>query len=144
MNDEIRVYTEVYTVLNRLPNEYIIKIPEYITKAIFEKADTSCSYKIGDMLPQSKAMIFEIIRKYFQDEEFNKKAMEYINYCTKKDLMQNNKQEEKLQQTMHKNDIFPKYNNEHNNTNKNLPIETSKNNLFMKIIDYIKSIFKRR
>ena len=143
MKDEIRVYTEVYTVLNRLPNEYIIKIPEYIKEAIFEKADTSCSYKIGDMLPQSKAMIFEIIRKYFQDEEFNKKAMEYIDYCQKMDLMQNDKKGEDLQQKEYKNDIFSKHRNEYSNKNKNLPVEMPKKNFFMKIIDYIKSIFKR-
>ena len=91
MNDEKRVYTEVYTVLNRLPNEYIFKIPEHIKKTIFEKADTSYSYKIGNLLPQSKAMIFEIIRKYCQDEKFSKLAIDYIDYCKKIESMQNDK-----------------------------------------------------
>ena len=39
MENEKKVYTEVYTVLNMLPKEYLEKIPKNIKDEIFNKAD---------------------------------------------------------------------------------------------------------
>ena len=76
--------------------------------------------------------------------QVSKLAIDYIDYCKKMELMQNNIKEETFQQKEYKNDIFSDYSNRYNNNaNKNLPAEVSKKNFFMKLLDYIRSFFKR-
>ena len=77
-----QVYTEVYTILNQLPKEYTSKIPLEVSEEIFQNADKSTIYKVDTLLPQSKALLIEIIRRYFGNEEITKKINEYILFIT--------------------------------------------------------------
>ena len=78
MKNEEQVCTEVYTILSELPSKYIDKIPHEIISGISDKADTKYSYKIDELLPQSKAILVEIIRKYLREEEIAKNINKFI------------------------------------------------------------------
>lgn len=78
-----QVYTEVYSVLSQLPLEYTSKIPYEVKEEIFNNADTSYIYRVDTLLPQSKALLVEIIRSYFGNKEIENKLNEYISFQTK-------------------------------------------------------------
>lgn len=80
MKNERRIYTEVYTVLLTLSNEDLNKIPMNIRQKIAEKADTNYSYKAENLLPESKAIVIELIKRYCENEKINEKIDEYIEY----------------------------------------------------------------
>ena len=133
MENERRMYTEVYTVLSTLSNEDSDKIPMNIRQNIAEKADTNYSYKAEKLLPESKAMVIEIIRRYCGNEKINKKIDEYIDF--------NNKiNEEKRNEKM----SLPKKEDENsefkeNNSMVEYRLENYLNRLFQKI----KKLFKK-
>ena len=82
MTYDKQVYTEVYTILNQLPLEYTNRIPYEVKEEIFNNADTSYIYRVDTLLPQSKAILIEIIRRYFRNKEIEDKINEYISYGT--------------------------------------------------------------
>ena len=82
MTYDKQVYTEVYTILNQLPLEYTNRIPYEVKEEIFNNADTSYIYRVDTLLPQSKALLIEIIRRYFRNKEIEDKINEYISYGT--------------------------------------------------------------
>ena len=64
MNNEKKIYTEVYMTLSKLNKELIDKIPIELKEEIYSKADTSFPYKIDELLPESKALLAAILEKY--------------------------------------------------------------------------------
>ena len=67
MDEERKIYTEVYMILTRLNKDLIDKIPKDLKQTIISKADTSYPYKTDELLPESKAIIATIIEKYLKE-----------------------------------------------------------------------------
>ena len=137
MDNEKQVFTEVYTVLSEIPSEYFEKIPKNVIEEISNKADTNYAYRIDELLPQSKSILIEIIRKYFGDEEMTGMVNKFIT---------ENIYEEERQKGVYKNDLFEKKDNELNDQNidNSSNIAVSKESIFKRIINRIKSFFTRR
>ena len=64
MDNERRMYTEVYTTLTSMGKDVTDKLPEELKETIYNKADTSYPYVVKDLLPESVAMIAAILSKY--------------------------------------------------------------------------------
>lgn len=74
------MYKEVYSFLLLVPNEYFNKIPSNVIENIKNNTDNLIYDNLnGDMLPESKALIISIIRRYFDNKEINQKIYDYIN-----------------------------------------------------------------
>ena len=80
MKFEKKIYTEIYTVISRLQKKDLNKIPEEIRDEIYNNADKEYKYAIKDLDNLSKAIIFEIIRKYISNNELREKMNEYIEF----------------------------------------------------------------
>lgn len=133
MENERRIYTEVYTVLLTLSNEDLNKIPMNIRQNIAEKADTYYSYKAENLLPESKAMVIEIIRKYCGNEKINKKIDEYIDFNNK---INEEKRNEKIS--------LPKKEDENIELKEsNSMVEYKSKNYLNRLFQKIKKIFKK-
>ena len=133
MENERRIYTEVYTVLLTLSNEDLNKIPMNIRQNIAEKADTNYSYKAENLLPKSKAMVIEIIRKYCGNEKINKKIDEYIDFNNK---INEEKGNEKIS--------LPKKEDENIELKEsNSMVEYKSKNYLNRLFQKIKKIFKK-
>ena len=133
MENERRIYTEVYTVLSTLSNEDLNKIPMNIRQNIAEKADTNYSYKAENLLPESKAMVIEIIRKYCGNEKINKKIDEYIDFNNK---INEEKRNEKIS--------LPKKEDENIELKENNSmVEYKSQNYFHRLFEKIKTLFKK-
>lgn len=132
MENERRIYTEVYTVLLTLSNEDLNKIPMNIMQNIAEKADTNYLYKAENLLPESKAMVVEIIRRYCGNEEIKRKIDEYIDYNNKINEEKGNENKFLSQEDEN---IELKENN--------LMIENKSQNYFYKVFEKIKRLLKK-
>jgi len=134
MENERRIYTEVYTVLLALSNEDLNKIPMNIRQKIAEKADTNYSYKAENFLPESKAMVIEMIRKYCGNEKINEKIDEYIDF-------NNSINEEKRNEKM----SLPKKEDENIELKEsNSMVEYKSNNYLNRLFQKIKKFLKNR
>ena len=134
MNNRRNAYTEVYTILQELNEEEYEKIPFEVIKAIEENMNKQYEYVLDDelelkehpMLPETKAILFNLFRDYLampkqkekiikmQNEERQKNELKKQNkYNT--DIFENKKREktkqiEKLSKDLinYKENIFSK------------------------------------
>lgn len=140
MENEKIIYTEVYTVLAKLPKLYTDKIPKIVKEEIFNKAETDYSYEIDELKPESKAFILEIIRNYFGDIDVNKKINEYINFHEEKKIHLNNDiiyDSNKL----FKNRKNPIKSKDEKNVKQVALSDYKEKNILQKLFDKIKSLF---
>ena len=132
-NNKIRMYTDVYTLLVQLPKEYIDKIPIKVKEEIASNMDNRYKYEIEDMLPESKALVVAIIRKYFENEEINKKIDKYIDFY-----------QSKLNDRYNKQDIFKreKFKDIENIQKENVSLVEVKKHWYDKLIHILKKIIR--
>lgn len=143
MENEKIIYTEVYTVLTKLPKLYIDKIPKKVKEEIFNKAETDYSYEIDELQPESKAFILEIIKNYFGDIDVNKKINEYINFCEEKKIKPNNNT------IYNPNELFKNrkksiQSEEEMHVEQTALVEYKEKNILQKLFDKIKSLFIKK
>ena len=67
MDEERKIFTEVYMTLTKFNKDLIDKIPEELKTTISSIADTSYPYKIDDLSIGSKEILATIIEKYLVD-----------------------------------------------------------------------------
>ena len=135
-------YTEVYTILQDLNTEEYNKIPPKIVKAIEENMNEEYEYELDEdlelknqpMLPETKAILFNLFRDYLATSEQKEKIIKMQNE-------ERQKSELKKQQQYNAN-VFQNKTKENINQSKEL-IEY-KENLFIKLINKIKSWFVKR
>ena len=135
MENQKQIYTEVYTVLSKLPTKYLNMIPQDVKKEIFFNANIRYSYAINELLPESKAILIEIIKRYFNEKEITQKIDAYINY--------NEQIIEKRKGSYNQNDIFKPIEKNVIEDNKLLPIECKKISILDKLRIFIKRFFKK-
>lgn len=145
------IYSEVNSILNMLGENYINKLPEPLLKIIEEEKDSNytpiydSNIKLSEqnIKRESISMIALFHINYWSDEPEQKEQL-------KKIFRENEiKYQEELQEKYNPNNIFKnhktekiKENGQEIQTNNKL-VKNKKQNIFLKIINKIKSIFTK-
>ena len=155
MNNRKKAYTEVYTILQDLDEEEYNKIPTEVIKSIEENRNLEYDFELDEdielkeqtLLPQTKAILFNLFRDYLATPEQKEKIIKMQNEERAK-LELKKKQEYSA-------DIFINNNSNNNNNDNNddynenfednvTDLVEYKNNLFKRIWNYIKAKFGRK
>lgn len=138
-------YTEVYTILQDLDNEEYNKIPPVLIKTLEENMNKDYEYELDDdlelkdhkMLPETKAILFNLFRDYLATSEQKQKIIKMQNE-------ERAKNEQKKQQK-YETDIFKnkKVEQQANAIQDEKSLIKYKENIFQKIINKIKKLFKK-
>jgi len=149
MKDYSNAYAEAYTILSYLEEEEFNKIPKEIMEVIETKRNLEYSYEINDkldlnnqpMLSETKALLFNLFRDYLSTPEQKEK----IKRMQQEDRW---KAEEKKKQEYGEVNIFDRKNNIEKeiaeNIEKTYPAVVKNENIFKKIISFIKNIFRKK
>ena len=146
MNNRKNAYTEVYTILQELNEEEYNKIPPEVIETIEANRNEEYEYELDNelelkdepMLPETKAILFNLFRDYLASPEQKAKIIRMQNEARQKNELK--------KQQMYNNDVFankPKENQSSNN-NETMQIVKYKENFFKKILNKIKSFFIKK
>ena len=141
MNNRKNAYTEVYTILQDLNEEEYNKIPFEVVETIEKNRNEEYDYELDEelklkdqqMLPETKAILFNLFRDYLATPEQKSKIIRMQNEERQKNELK--------KQQMYKSDIFvnkPKENFTEEN-NEEMRIVRYKENIFKKILNKIKN-----
>ena len=143
MNNRKNAYTEVYTILQKLNEEEYNKIPPEVIKTIEAKRNEDYEYELDDelelkdqpMLPETKAILFNLFRDYLATPEQKAKIIRMQNEARQKNELK--------KQQMYNTDIFAKKPKENltANNNETIQIVEYKESFFKRILNKIKSFF---
>lgn len=134
MSNRKNAYAEVYTILQELNEEEYNKIPPEVIKTIEANRNEDYEYELDDelelkdqpMLPETKAILFNLFRDYLATPEQKAKIIRMQNEARQKNELK--------KQQMYNTDVFA------DKPNESL---TENNNEIMQIVEYKESIFKR-
>ena len=146
MNNRKNAYTEVYTILQDLDEDEYDKIPPEVIEAIEANMNKEYNYELDDelqlkdqpMLPETKAILFNLFRDYLATTEQKAKIIR----------MQNEERQENelKKQQMYNTDVFANRQKENFNkpNNEKIQIVEYKENIFRRILNKIKSFLRRK
>ena len=145
MNNRKNAYAEVYTILQELNEEEYNKIPPEVIETIEANRNEEYEYELDNelelkdepMLPETKAILFNLFRDYLATPEQKAKIIRMQNEARQKnelkkqqmyniDVFANRQKEDKVQTNSEKTQIV-KY----------------KENIFKRILNKIKRFFSR-
>ena len=134
MSNHKNAYAEVYTILQELNEEEYNKIPPEVIKTIEANRNEEYEYELDDelelkdqpMLPETKAILFNLFRDYLATPEQKAKIIRMQNEARQKNELK--------KQQMYNTNVFA------NKPKENL---AENNNEIMQIVEYKESIFKR-
>ena len=134
MNNHKNAYTEVYTILQELNEEEYNKIPPEVTQTIEANRNEDYEYFLDDelelkdqpMLPETKAILFNLFRNYLATPEQKAKIIRMQNEARQKNEIK--------KQQIYSNNVFA------NKTRENI---TANNNETMQIVEYKENILKK-
>ena len=143
-----RAYTEVLEILKHIPKDELERIPKSELQFYEDNCDKNYKYEYNLDLAVDKQAISKEANTVIVALYMNYFANEKQKGIIEKILKQNSIEEEKAKNEKYDvNKIFEKNQNEHNGANKseNLPVDISNNqdSLIKKIINKIKSLFKK-
>ena len=143
-----RAYTEVLEILKHIPEDELERIPKSELQFYEDNCDKNYKYEYNLDLAVDKQAISKEANTVIVALYMNYFANEKQKGIIEKILKQNSIEEEKAKNEKYDvNKIFEKNQNEHNGANKseNLPIDISNNqeSFIKKIINKIKSLFKK-
>ena len=144
-----QAFSEVNEILSYLSKENYNKIPKEVIDAIEENKDddyvffidTTIPFEEQELLEESKAILFNIYKDYLSNDEIKDKIIELQKeeQIVKESINSSN---------IHLNDLFPK------KPEKEIEVEVktetaliqidNNKNIFIKILEKIKNIFKKR
>lgn len=144
-----QAFSEVNEILSYLSKENYNKIPKEVIDAIEENKDddyvffidTTIPFEEQEILEESKAILFNIYKDYLSNDEIKDKIIELQKeeQIVKESINSSN---------IHLNDLFPK------KPEKDIEVEVktetaliqidNNKNIFIKILEKIKNIFKKR
>ena len=146
MNNRKNAYTEVYTILQDLNEEEYNKIPPEIIKAIKTNMNEEYEYELDDelelkehlMLPETKAILFNLFRDYLATPEQKEKILRMQN-----EERQKNETKKKQQ---YNTDVFENKQKENSTQieKERLQLIEYKENIFKKILNKIIKFFTKR
>ena len=145
MNNRKNAYTEVYTILQELNEEEYNKIPPEVIETIEANRDEDYEYELDDevelkeqpMLPETKAILFNLFRDYLANPEQKTKIIRMQNEARQKNELK--------KQQMYNRDVFTNRQKEDTvqQNSETTQIVEYKENLFKRIINKIKRFFSR-
>ena len=146
MSNRKNAYAEVYTILQELNEEEYNKIPPEVIKTIEANRNEEYEYELDDeldlkdqpMLPETKAILFNLFRDYLANPEQKTKIIRMQNEARQKNELK--------KQQMYNTDLFankPKKNATENN-NETIQIVEYKESIFKSILNKIKSFFIKK
>ena len=143
MNNRKNAYAEVYTILQELNEEEYNKIPPEVTQTIEANRNEDYEYELDDelelkdqpMLPETKAILFNLFRDYLATPEQKAKIIRMQNEARQKNELK--------KQQMYNTDVFANKTREDitENNNETMQIVKYKENIFKRILNKIKSFF---
>ena len=141
MNNRKNAYTEVYTILQDLNEEEYNKIPPEVIETLDANRNKEYEYELDDelelkdhpMLPETKAILFNLFRDYLATPEQKTKIIRMQNEARQKNELK--------KQQMYNTDVFA--NKSINKTTKLNENEVKTNNNEKQIVEYKENIFKR-
>ena len=146
MSNRENAYTEVYTILQELNEEEYKKIPPEVVEAIKENRNKEYEYELDDelelkeqpMLPETKAILFNIFRDYLATPEQKAKIIRMQNEARQKNELK--------KQQMYNTNVFVNKLKENQtvNNNETMQIVKYKESIFKKILNKIKSFFIKK
>ena len=146
MSNRKNAYAEVYTILQELNEEEYNKIPPEVIKTIEANRNEEYEYELDDelelkdqpMLPETKAILFNLFRDYLATSEQRAKIRRMQNEAREKNELK--------KQQMYNSDIFVNKSKENltENNNETMQIVEYKENIFRRILNKIKSLFMKR
>ena len=146
MSNRENAYTEVYTILQELNEEEYKKIPPEVVEAIKENRNKEYEYELDDelelkeqpMLPETKAILFNIFRDYLATPEQKAKVIRMQNEARQKNELK--------KQQMYNTNVFVNKLKENQtvNNNETMQIVKYKESIFKKILNKIKSFFIKK
>ena len=134
MSNRKNAYTEVYTILQELNEEEYDKIPPEVVEAIKVNRNIEYEYELDDelelkeqpMLPETKAILFNLFRDYLATPEQKVKIIKMQNEARQKSELR--------KQQRYNTDVFA------NKQSKNA-VQQKKEK--MQMVEYKENIFKR-
>ena len=136
-------YKEVYVILNSLENDDLKRIPESFMKMIknnmnpnyYFELDKPKDFESQELLQETKVILAYIFINYWSTEEQKAKIKQKF----KQDIMI----EERKKGKYNPDELFKKEKNEYVPQNKDVQIVEYKENILTKLINIIKSLFKK-
>lgn len=146
MSNRKNAYAEVYTILQELNEEEYNKIPPEIVEAIKVNRSEEYEYFLEDelelkdqpMLPETKAILFNLFRDYLANPEQKSKIIRMQNEARQKNELK--------KQQMYNTDVFANKPKENlaENSNETMQIVQYKESVFTRILNKIKSFFIKK
>lgn len=148
MNNSRNAYTEVYTILQDLNEEDYNKIPPEIVEAIRQNRNPDYKYELNDqvelkehqMLPETKAILFNIFRDYLSTPEQKEKIIKM--QAEERRKIELKKQEIFKYDNLFKNEKIVENNIVQSEKNTEL-IEIKKKNFLQRIFERLKNFFNK-
>ena len=145
MSNRKNAYTEVYTILEDLNEEEYNKIPPEVIEAIKENRNEEYIYNLDEnlelknqqILPETKAILFNIFRDYLSTPEQKEKIISMQNEERRKNELK--------KQQQYNNDVFANKTKEIIKKEEKEPVELIeyKENIFKQILNKIKNFFMK-
>ena len=145
MNNRKNAYKEVYTILQELNEEEYNKIPPEIIEAISANMNEEYEYELDEelelkdhqMLPETKAILFNLFRDYLATPEQKEKIIRMQNEERQKNEIKKQKQ--------YNTDVFERKPKEKSvqNQQENTKLIEYKENIFKKILNKIIKFFTK-
>ena len=143
-----KAFKEVYLLINDLSSELYVRIPKSFIKIIQENMDESYDILIEElntqgMMEETETMMSLIFRDFICSDELNEKLIEYDNKQIEKEIERYNN----IFDNDDKNDINKENENKEYNDNieeNHALVVVKEENIIIKILNKIKSIFKRK
>lgn len=145
MSNRKNAYTEVYRILQELNEEEYSKIPPEVIETIEANKNEDYEYELDDelelkkqpMLPETKAILFNLFRDYLATPEQKAKIIRMQNEARQKNELK--------QKQMYNTDVFANKPKESltENSNETMQVVEYKESIFKRILNKIKSFFIR-
>ena len=136
-----KAYKEVIKVIEYLPEELYVKIPEEILESLYENMDKDYEFEISNsktvkLLKETEDILAVIYRDYLASENEKRKI-----------LIRERQEEIELEEEKRKryspDNIFEKRTDEYEKISIVLPAIVEKKNIFKRFLDYIKRKLKK-
>ena len=135
-------YTEVYEIIKQLDEEEYNKIPSEVIKAIEENRNTEYEFDLDEdielkdqeLLPETKAILFNIFRDYLSTQEQKEKII-------KMQAVERQKNERKKIEQYHS-DLFANKQINRDIKEAHIALIEYKGNMFKKIFNRIRQFFR--
>ena len=143
-----KAFKEVYLLINDLSSELYVRIPKSFIKIIQKNMDESYDISIEElntqgMMEETETMMSLIFRDFICSDELNQKLIEYDNKQIEKEIERYNN----IFDNDDENDINKENENKEYNDNieeNHALVVVKEENIIIKILNKIKSIFKRK